>query len=111
MTDRQFKDCDGDVWAEETAGYLTCVADADGAIREHGRTETRSWVEGNYGPLTEIRPDVDVRLLLADVLEELADAVLEDYWDAADPTSERIYGRIAHRIRGRALKLREEAAG
>ncbi|KDQ65717.1 hypothetical protein [Streptomyces sp. NTK 937] len=51
-----------------------------------------------------------VRAQTADVLEELANEVLEAYWSATDPTSERVYGKLAHRIRGRALKLREERA-
>lgn len=108
---RRFKDCDGDVWIEVGVSSLQHVGSTVGDPVEGGRIDDRSWIEHQFGPLTEIRPDVDVRALLADVLEELANDVLQDYWGATDPTSERIYGKLAHRIRGRALKLREEGAG
>lgn len=111
---RRFVDRDGDTWLEFVQGHLrlvtqvTCEDGADLGLEAH--FEACSRVYGpltEVGPNTEIRPDTDVRALLADVLEELANDVLEDYWSAADPTSERIYERFAHRIRGQALKLRE----
>ncbi|WP_405927874.1 hypothetical protein OG554_03495 [Streptomyces griseus] len=110
MSERQFKDCDGDTWTEFEPGELKLTVQANGGITYVGITGSIEDTAADHGPLTEIRPDVDVRALLADVLEELANEVLEDYWDATDPTSERIYGKIAHRIRGQALKLREESA-
>lgn len=110
MSERQFKDCDGDTWTEFEPGMLRLTECAGDRNQYTGIEDSIEDVQTAHGPLTEIRPDVDVRALLADVLEELANDVLEDYWSAADPTSERIYGKLAHRIRGRALKLREESA-
>ncbi|EHM24258.1 hypothetical protein SPW_7352 [Streptomyces sp. W007] len=110
MSERQFKDCDGDTWTEWRPGMLRLTERVRGTIAEGHCTASIEDVRDLHGPLTEVRPDVDVRALLADVLEELADGVLEDYWSATDPVSERIYGRLARRIRGRELKLREESA-
>ncbi|OSC76487.1 hypothetical protein B5180_01650 [Streptomyces sp. BF-3] len=107
MSERQFKDCDGDTWTEFEPGWLRLTDKANGDLWNVGVEMSVEDVQTDHGPLTEIRPDTDVRALLADVLEELANDVLEDYWDATDPTSERVYGKLAHRIRGRALKLRE----
>ncbi|MFD4234262.1 hypothetical protein [Streptomyces sp. NPDC058542] len=110
MNERQFKDCDGDTWTEFEPGMLRLTSKADGNNWNRGLEMSVEDVKADYGPLTEIHPDVDFRALLADVLEELANDVLEDYWSAADPTSERVYCRIAHQIRRRALKLREGSA-
>ncbi|MYW28347.1 hypothetical protein [Streptomyces sp. SID2119] len=110
MSERRFKDQDGDTWTEFEPGMLRLTERVGGSSLFVGTEDSIDDVKDAHGPLTEIRPDTDVRALLADVLEELANDVLEDYWDATDPTSERIYGKIAHRIRGRALKLREGSA-
>ncbi|MFJ3588620.1 hypothetical protein ACIQUY_04930 [Streptomyces sp. NPDC090231] len=106
MSNRQFRDCDGDTWSEDTAGYLTCVSLADGTLRESGRTETRSWVEGNYGPLIEIRPNVDVRALLAGVLEEMAEEA-DDLRYSEDDAAGSAGVAMARIFRRKALELRE----
>lgn len=107
MAERQFKDCDGDTWTEVEPGTLQITEYATGTLPLPEWTLSISDVQHAHGPLTEIRTDVDVRALLADVMDGLADEVLKDYWEAPDPVSERIYGRLAHRIRGQVLKLRE----
>ncbi|MFE7624285.1 hypothetical protein [Streptomyces sp. NPDC057509] len=107
MNARQFKDCDGDIWEPSSAGYLRCVVYSNGSPREDGRIETREWVERNYGPLTEIRPDVDVRALLAEVLEDMAEDVRKEYWRAVDPVSERVFERLGDVLDVKARELRE----
>ncbi|MGW6638504.1 hypothetical protein [Streptomyces cyaneofuscatus] len=109
MSERQFKDCDGDTWTEFEPGMLRLTERADGSPVSNDCECSIEDARDDHGPLTEIRPDIEFRALLADVLEELAKEVLEDYWDATDPTSERIYERFANRIRGQAKKLREES--
>ncbi|MGP3750852.1 hypothetical protein [Streptomyces sp. IBSNAI001] len=108
---RQFRDCDGDIWEPASAGYLKCVAAPDGAPHESGRTETRAWVEENYGPLTEIRPDVDVRLLLAGVLDDMAVEALDAFMGTDVVAEERVYSKMAQIFDRKARALREEAAG
>ena len=108
MRERQFTDCDGDTWTEFEPGTLRITEYATGVLPLPEWTMSISDVQRDYGPLTDV--GTDVRALLADALEEMADEVLKDYWDAPDPVSERIYGRLAHRIRGQALKLREVSA-
>ncbi|MFE7398001.1 hypothetical protein [Streptomyces sp. NPDC057557] len=73
MAERKFLDCDGDTWTEYEPGMLRLTERANGNFLFLG---TESSVEDTarvHGPLTEIRPDVDIRALLADVLEELAE--------------------------------------
>lgn len=94
-TPRQFKDCDGDTWTEVEPGWLRLTERANGsAIYPSTYRVSIEDVSGDHGPLTEIRPDVDVRALLAGVLEELA----EKSWDARS---------LYDLFQGKARELRE----
>lgn len=73
MSTRQFKDCDGDTWTETSPGELELTVQENGSNSYVGISGSIEDTVASYGPLTEIRPDVDVRALLAEVLEELAE--------------------------------------
>ncbi|MFB7479525.1 hypothetical protein ACFUEM_08755 [Streptomyces anulatus] len=70
---RRFQDRDGDVWIEVGVSSLQHVGSTAGDPVEGGRIDDRSWIEHQFGPLTEIRPDIDVRALLADAFDGLAE--------------------------------------
>ncbi|MDX2978183.1 hypothetical protein ABT309_09120 [Streptomyces microflavus] len=94
---RRFKDCDGDTWSEYEPGMLRLTECAGDRNQYTGIEDSIEDVQADHGPLTEIRPDVDVRALLADVLEELA----EKSWDARS---------LYDLFRDKARELREESA-
>ncbi|MFE5093262.1 hypothetical protein ACFRCI_23595 [Streptomyces sp. NPDC056638] len=74
MRERKFLDCDGDTWTEYLPGLLRLTAVGPNTESWHvGVEESIETVRDIHGPLTEIRPDVDVRALLADLLEDLAE--------------------------------------
>lgn len=72
MADRRFIDCDGDTWVECEPGVVRLTERANGATLFVGWTSSIEDVRDLHGPLTEILPDVNVRALLASVLEDLA---------------------------------------
>ncbi|MFB8071090.1 hypothetical protein [Streptomyces californicus] len=101
---RRFKDCDGDTWTEFKPGMLRltkCAGDRNAYTGLEGSIED---TEADHGPLTEIRPDVDVRALLADVLEELATEANRRRFVSAD------CAWIANTFTAKAQELREESA-
>ncbi|MFB6944910.1 hypothetical protein ACFCZY_31270 [Streptomyces sp. NPDC056237] len=108
MAERQFVDCDGDTWAEFEPGVLRCTAVGPntGSWYE-GAESSIEYVRSDHGPLTEIRPDVDVRALLADVLEGLAEDVRKECWSISDPLAEHIYERMSNVLSVKARELRE----
>ncbi|WNI28617.1 hypothetical protein [Streptomyces sp. ITFR-6] len=74
MSDRQFKDCDGDTWMEVEPGWLRLSARANGsAIYPSTQRVSIEDVSAEHGPLTEVLPDV--RALLAGVLEDMAETL------------------------------------
>lgn len=73
MSERQFKDCDGDTWTEFEPGELKLTAQANGGTTHVGITGSIEDTAASHGPLTEIRPDVDVRALLAGAFDGLAE--------------------------------------
>ncbi|WP_327712421.1 hypothetical protein OG912_32375 [Streptomyces sp. NBC_00464] len=97
MSDRQFKDCDGDTWTEYEPGMLRFTQSARSQTTTLGCTASIEDVNEQHGPLTEIRPDVDVRALLAGVLEEL----VEELTRTTD---------LPGVLRRKALELREGSA-
>ncbi|GAA3018686.1 hypothetical protein [Streptomyces fulvorobeus] len=107
MSDRQFKDCDGDTWTEYEPGKVRLTARADGSDMYLGCTDSLADVQGESGPLTEIRPDVDVRALLAGVLNDMADGAREAFMETDDVSEERVYGKVAYIFDRKARELRE----
>ncbi|WP_327379406.1 hypothetical protein [Streptomyces sp. NBC_01212] len=97
MSARQFKDCDGDTWTEFEPGMLRLTECAGYRNQYTGIEDSIEDVQAEHGPLTEIRPDVDVRALLADVLEDMA----AKSWDARS-----LYDLFTDKAR----ELREENA-
>ncbi|MFJ3084438.1 hypothetical protein ACIPJG_32440 [Streptomyces halstedii] len=59
MSDRQFKDCDGDTWTEFEPGMLRFTERADGTRPPTGCIASIEDVSAEHGPLTETRPDLD----------------------------------------------------
>lgn len=107
---RQFKDRDGDTWTETEPETLRLTARVNGQRRFLGMEESVEDATRIHGPLTEIRPDVDVRAFLADVLEDMAEDVRQAYWLAADPVSERVYEKLGDVFSSKVQELREESA-
>ncbi|MCM2391749.1 hypothetical protein [Streptomyces albipurpureus] len=112
MTDtlRRFKDCDGDTWEEYEPGWLKLVERANGKTMFVGSMVSIEDVASDHGPLTEVRPDVDVRALLADVLVDLAEVARSAYWEAVDPVEERVFDRLSDMFSGKSRELRSERA-
>jgi hypothetical protein len=110
MAERKFKDCDGDTWTEVRPGELRITEYANGTSRLPEWTSSISDVQHESGPLTEIRPDVDVRALLADVMDGLAEDALLAYWGATAGPDERVYGKLADIFGAKARELREVSA-
>ncbi|WP_069752922.1 hypothetical protein [Streptomyces sp. EN16] len=73
MSDRQFKDRDGDTWTEFEPGMLRLMKCAGDRNQYTGIEDSIEDVQADHGPLTEIRPDVDVRALLAGAFDGLAE--------------------------------------
>ncbi|MFJ4768497.1 hypothetical protein ACIP88_05170 [Streptomyces uncialis] len=109
MTDtaRRFKDCDGDTWTEYESGRLWLTEQANGGNGYLGIEGTTEDAAVDHGPLIEIRPDVHVRYLLADVLRDLAEDARQAFWGATDPTEERVYDRLYDLFDAKARELRE----
>lgn len=108
MSYRQFKDCDGDTWTEVEPGTLKLTETTSTFMQD--RKASIEDVSADYGPLTEIRPDVNVRALLAGVLEDMAEEARGLYWAAADRTAERVYSNVSDMFDRQVRKLREESA-
>lgn len=107
MADRQFLDCDGDTWTEFEPGMLRLTERVNGSTLFVGSVVSIEEARDEHGPLTEVRPDVDVCALLADVFEDMAEEVRQAYWLAVDPVSERVYERLGDVLTGKARELRE----
>ncbi|MFF6928321.1 hypothetical protein [Streptomyces californicus] len=106
---RRFRDCDGGTWTEFEPGWLRLTERVGGETMFVGTEDSMEDVRDTHGPLTEIRPDVDVRALLADVLEELGEELrgITDWKD----TAPYLMGERLHTIFvGKARELREESA-
>ncbi|MFJ5103214.1 hypothetical protein [Streptomyces sp. NPDC088554] len=108
MSERKFLDCDGDTWTEYEPGWLRLTDRANGVIRHLGCVASVEDVRDDHGPLTEIRPDV--RALLADVLEEMADSAHRSHLCADDDTDSAINYRIYDLFSTKARELRKESA-
>lgn len=109
MSERQFKDCDGDTWTEFEPGWLRltkCAGDRSAYTGLEGSIED---TEADHGPLTEIRPATDVRAILADTLEELAEE-LRGVTDLKDTTPYLMGERLSMIFAGKARELREGSA-
>ncbi len=76
MSDRQFKDCDGDTWTEVYPGRLRLTTSASGSVMFLGTEDSIEGVKEAHGPLTEIRSDVDVR---AQVVADLRTKAARDW--------------------------------
>ncbi|MGW2515020.1 hypothetical protein ACWC0A_37760 [Streptomyces scopuliridis] len=108
MRDRKFLDCDGDTWTEYAPGMLRLTKRANGESLFLGTESSVEDTTGLHGPLTEIRPDVDVRALLADVLEDLATSV-GGYESYGDEMTQEIGYRMREVFAGKARELRAES--
>jgi hypothetical protein len=108
MRERQFKDCDGDTWTEFEPGELRITEFANGTSRLPEWTSSISDVQADHGPLTEIGSDV--RALLADVVDDLAEDARLAYWGATAGPDERVYGKLADIFARQARELREASA-
>ncbi|WP_326812132.1 hypothetical protein [Streptomyces scopuliridis] len=103
---RRFKDCDGDTWTEYEPGMLRLTERAHGIVSLIGMEESVEDATRHHGPLTEIRPDVDVRALLADVLDDLATSV-GGYESYGDEMTQEIGYRMREIFADKARELRE----
>ncbi|MFJ9213040.1 hypothetical protein [Streptomyces sp. NPDC102264] len=106
---RRFKDCDGDIWTEVEPGMLRLTECAGGRNQYIGIEGSIEDTQASHGPLTEIRPDVDVRALLADVLDDLAVSV-GGYESYDDEMTQEIGYRMRQVFEDKARELREESA-
>ncbi|MYY03094.1 MULTISPECIES: hypothetical protein [unclassified Streptomyces] len=105
MSNRQFKDCDGDTWTETAPGMLELTKIVSSAYVAPDPSPTSiEDVRDLHGPLTEIRPDVDVRALLAGVLEDMANEANRRRFVSAD------CAWIANTFTAKARELREGAS-
>ncbi|KDQ65718.1 hypothetical protein [Streptomyces sp. NTK 937] len=59
MSERQFKDCDGDTWTEYEPGMLRLTERANGSPVSNDCECSIEDARVDHGPLTEIRPDLD----------------------------------------------------
>jgi hypothetical protein len=76
MSDRQFKDCDGDTWTEFEPGRLRLTKRANGSPVSNDCECSIEDARDDHGPLTEVRPDVDVR---AQVVADLRTKAARDW--------------------------------
>ncbi|MEV4971999.1 hypothetical protein [Streptomyces scopuliridis] len=108
MSDRKFLDCDGDTWTEYESGMLRLTERVNGNFLFLGAESSVEDTARLHGPLTEIRPDVDVRALLADVLEDLAVSV-GGYESYGDEMTQEIGYRMRQVFEDKARELRAES--
>lgn len=62
MSERKFKDCDGDTWTEYEPGMLRLTKRVHGVLPEDCTVSLED-VRDFHGPLTEIRPDVRAQVV------------------------------------------------
>ncbi|MFE3144774.1 hypothetical protein [Streptomyces scopuliridis] len=108
MANRKFKDCDGDTWTEYEPGMLRLTERATGDDRYMGAEMSVEDAQVVHGLLTEIRPDVDIRGLLADVLEDMATSV-GGYTSYGDEMTQEIGYRMREVFADKARELRTES--
>ncbi|MFF1417588.1 hypothetical protein [Streptomyces sp. NPDC058280] len=109
MSERQFKDCDGDTWTEYAPGMLRLTECAGDRNQYTGIEASIEDTQADHGPLTEVRPDVDVRAVLAGVLEDMAGSADTLCGDADEMTREIGY-RMKDIFEGKARELRVGSA-
>ncbi|WP_329168354.1 hypothetical protein OG709_30060 [Streptomyces sp. NBC_01267] len=107
MSAREFLDCDGDTWTEFEPGQLRLTKRSNGSTLCLGTADSVESVRDEHGPLTEIRPDVDARALLAGAFEDLSEWMSAYIPSGAPLKDVQPYIRLADAAEHIAASLRE----